>query len=554
MKKIGLFAFLIFVAGSLFAQLDEGKKMLDYERFQSAANIFKSLLDKNPNNTEAAYWLGQTYIQNVENSDTAAVKELYQKTLQANPNDALMMVGVGEVELMEGKTTDARNHFEAAINMTKKKNLAGILLAVGRANIDTKDGDLNYAVDKLKQAAERDKKSVEIQIALGDAYRKLIEGGNAITAYQEALMLDPHAARASFMMGRIYETQGYSQENIYMRHYLDAIREDPKFAPVYYWLYMYYYKRDVNKARDFLKDYVAVADQNSKLCYAEASLFYVSKLYEQTIAKADSCITGTTGEKPFPNLYGLKAYAYDKLNDKENARKYFEEFFQKVNPENIGPKDYATYGSVLLGFPDETAKAEQMIDKAVETDTLMKNKLEYITDVAKSMFTQKNYPEAAKWYSKVLKIDTGYGKVDLFWAGYADYLSSNYATADSIFKVYQNKYPEDMQGWYLGARAQEGLDSAGLQGLAKPAYDQIIAMSDTIPDKESIKQYLLPAYQYMVPYYYSVAKQVDSAYKYNNKILEIDPGNAAAATNKKAFEAYLKQYGSSPANKQDQKK
>jgi len=550
MKKIGLFTFLMILATSLFAQsIGEGKKYLDYERFQSAARVFKSLLEKNPNNTEAAYWLGQTYLQNSENTDTAAAKKLYQTTLQANPNDALMMIGVGEIELMEGNTADARNHFEAAINMTKKKNLPEILLAVGRANVDTKAGDAHYAVEKLKEAADRDKKNVDILIALGDAYRKLIDGANATTAYQNALLIDPHAARAAFMMGRIYETQGFNQEPIYMRFYNDAINADPNFAPVYYWLYAYYYKRDVNKAREYLNKYVTVADQNSKLCYAEASLYYVSKMYEKTIEKADSCINNAMDEKPFPNLFGLKAYAYDKMNDSANAKKYFEEFFARVNPEKIGPNDYLTYGKVLLAFPDQTEKAAEMINKGVDLDTNKQNKITYIKDIAKSMYDKKNYAQAGRWYTKVLAMDTSFGKVDLYWAGYSDYLASNYKAADSVFNIYQQKYPDDVLGLYLGARSREGIDTTGEKGLAKPLYEQIIAIGDTISNKDSIKARLIPAYRYMVVYNYKIAENVDSAYYFNKKILELDPNDATALANREAFESYLKKVKNSPAKK-----
>lgn len=553
MKKIGIFVFLILMTGGLFAQMDEGMKMLNYERFQSAANIFKSVLDKDAKNTEAAYWLGQTFIQNTENVDTAAVKSLYQKTLQENPNDPLLMVGVGEVELLEGKTTDAKNHFDAALALVKKKGTVPVLLAIGRANIDTKDGDLKYAVDVLNQAAAAKKLSKEeqldIQMRLGDAYRKLIEGGNAVTHYQQALMLDPNAARASFMMGRIYETQGITQENIYMNYYYDAIREDPHFAPVYYWLYQYYYNRDVNKARQYLNDYVENTDQDSKLCYAQASLFYVSKLYEQTIAKADSCIGGSGTEKPFPNLFGLKAYAYDKLNDKDNARKFFEEFFQRVNPDNIGPNDYLTYGKVLFKFPGEENLAAQYIEKAVNLDTLKANKVNYITDVAKTMFNNKDYAQAAVWYTKLLAMDTAQSIVDLYYSGYSNYLASNYTTADSIFNIYNTKYPTDLTGLLLGARTKEAMDTSGKEGLAKPLWDRIIAIGDTSTNKDAMKAYLLPAYKYMVAYFYNVKEDIESAAGFNTKILELDPTDANATANGKVFEAMLKNRANNSAKK-----
>jgi len=548
MKKLGILTSLLLIGNMIFAQsIDEGKKFLNYERFESAQNQFQQILKSDPNNEEAIYWLGQTYLQNTENIDTAAAKDIYQKGLQANPNSPLLMVGVGEIELMAGKTNEARNHFETAINLTKKKNLDETLLAVGRANIDTKAGDAVYAVEKLKEAADRNNKSAEIQIALGDAYRKLIDGANATIAYQNALAIDPNNARASFMIGRIYETQGYGQEPIYMRYYMDAIRENDKFAPVYYWLYSYYYQRDVNKAREYLNKYVAVADQDSKNCYAEASLLYVSKLYDQAIAKADSCI-GMKGEKPFPNLYGLKAYAYDKKGDSANAKKYFEEFFAKVNPDKIGPGDYATYAKVLLKFPGNEALAESYIDKALTLDTIPEKRMGYVKDIAKNFFDQKDYLNAGKWYGKILDIDTAYGKVDLYYAGYSDYLGGNYKAADSVFNLYQQKYPEDTYGWFLGAHAKEGIDSTGANGLAKGDYEMIIKIADTTKDLSKIKDHLITAYRYMVAYFYNVQHNKDSAIVYNNKILEIAPTDQTALKTKEA----LQPGGatpSSPANK-----
>ena len=554
MKKLGLLTFLIFMVSVLFAQsIDEGKKMLNYERFQSAAEIFNKLLTADPNNVEAAYWLGQTYLQNTDNTDSVAAKALYQKTLQANPQSALMMVGVGQVELMEGKLQDARNRFETAINLTKKRDLDEILLAVGRANVDAKNGDAVYAVEKLKQAADRNKKSAAIQLVLGDAYRKLIDGANATIAYQNALALDPGNARASFMIGRIYETQGYGQEAIYMKYYNDAINADPQFAPVFYWLYSYFYERDVNKARDYLTKYIAVADKDSKNCYAEASLLYVSKLYQQAIDKADGCITGAAG-KPFPNLYGLKAYAYDKLGDSLNAKKYFEEFFAKVNPEKIGPGDYATYASVLFEFPGNEAKASEYINKAIALDTVLTSKMKYVKDIGKRFYDEGNFEVAAKWYTKVLDMDSTYGKVDLFYAGYSNYRAGNYKTADSVFVLYQQKFPSDLYGWYLGARSKEGIDTSGEAGLAKPDYEKIIALADTIADKQSIKDKLIPAYRYMVAYYYNILKDAPTANKYNDLILTVDPADATALKTKDAFASVLKSKSSTDSTQLPPKK
>lgn len=544
-KQISLFVSFIFLGKILLAQsIDDGKKFLSYERFTSAKDIFSKMVAANPNDVDAVYWLGQTYIQNTDNTDSLAAKQLYQKTLQANPNAALLLVGMGEVELKEGKKQDARSRFETAINLTKKRDLPDILLAVGRANVDTKNGDALYAIDKLKEAADKDKKNAEIQMVLGDAYRKMIDGANATIAYQNALALDPKNARPSFMIGRIFETQGYGQEAIYLKYYNDAIAADPNFAPVYYWLYQYYYKRDVNKAKEYLTKYIAVSDTDSKNCYAEASLLYVSQSYQQAITKADQCIT-SAGDQAFPNLYGLKAYSYDKMGDSLNAKKYFEEFFAKVNPDKIGPNDYATYGRVLLklGGADslETlhndSLASMYIDKAVALDTVPANKLDYIKSTAESLAGAQKYDKAGDWYAKVLNQKKDYGKVDLYYTGYNYYRGGNYRASDSIWGLYMQKFPEDIFGAYMRARASEGIDTSGEQGLAKPYYEKVIAIGDTTTDKESIKDKLIPAYRYMVAYSYNVQKDKETALQFNDKILAIDPADPTALKTKDALNA-----------------
>jgi len=541
MKKIGFVASLILMGNALFAQsIKEGKQFLNRERYQSAEGVFQQILAKEPNNTEAAYWLGQTYLDNDRAYiDTAAAKALYQKMLQANPNDGLLMIGMGEINLMAGNKDAARNQFETAINNSKKRDLPDILYAVGRANIEPNNGDFLYGIQKLQQAAEKDKKNPEIYNEIGLGYWKLHDGGNATANFQTALSLDPTDAMASFYIGRIFQTQGYGQEPIYMRYYNDAIREDPNYAPAYYWLYTYYYNRDVNKAAEYLNKYIAVADNDSKNCYAKASLLFVSKKYEQSITQANACID-SAGNKSDPNLYGLKGYAYNEMGDSIKAKEAFDKFFAVANPQKIGPNDYKTYGQILMKIPGQESAGVEYINKAINLDTLAANKIKYAKDVAQSLANDKKYAEAGQWYGRVLSLDSSYGKTDLFYAGYDDYLGGNYKSADSVFKLYQQKYPGDVYGWYLGAHAEEAIDSAET-GMAKPLYQKVIEIGDTTQDKSTIKDKLIPSYRYMVAYYYNLKQQVDSAIMYNNKILELDPTDATALKTKDALENVQKQ-------------
>lgn len=538
MRKIKIISFLLsflISANILFAQsIDEGKRFLYYERYNSAKDVFNKLVNANPNNIDAAYWLGQTYLGE---EDSISSKALYQKTLNANPNSPLMLVAMGHIALLENQNNDARNRFETAISLTKGKDY-NVINAISRANVDTKAGDAVYAIGKIKTIPEN-KRTAEIWTTLGDAYRKLIDGANAQLAYQSALAVDPNYARASFMIGRLYQTQGFTQELYYMKYYNEAITKDPKFAPVYVWLSQYYYKRDINKAKEYLDKYIAVADADTQNCYYQASYLYASGQYQQTITKANECISAG-GKNPHPSLFGLKAFAYDKLGDSANAKTFFEMYFQKQNPEKLESGDYAKYGLVLLKFPGNEATAAGYIQKAIALDTLEENKIEYITSVANSYLASKNYNEAAKWYTKLFSIKKNVTRTDIYNAGYNYYRGGNYKATDSIFGLYQQKYPEDILGVYMRARASEGIDTAGVLGLAKPYYEKVIQLGEASTDTARVKSQLIVAYNYMIAYYYNVKKDKATALSYNDKILAIDPTNAQAIKNKAALTAPVK--------------
>ena len=155
--KFGLLAlFALLLSSTMKAQtLDEGKKFMYYERYQSAKNVFQKLVEVAPVNPEAVYWLGISIMAGADYStkSLAEAKEIYRKALEANSNSALLIAAMGNIELREGKTQDARNRFETALSLSQNKDLL-VLTAVGMANsdFDNKYADPAYAIEKLKIA------------------------------------------------------------------------------------------------------------------------------------------------------------------------------------------------------------------------------------------------------------------------------------------------------------------------------------------------------------------------------------------------------------------
>ncbi len=524
--KAGLLFIAVFIsANALKAQtIEEGKKFLYYERYKSAKSVFEKLLAANPNNVDAAYWLGQSLILPDDNSNVAAAKELYQKTLMANPNSPILLAGMGHIELLEKKDADAKNRFETAISLTQAKS-APVLYAVGVANVLALNGDANYAVDKLKLAtALKNMKDPDVFVALGDAYKKLTDGGNAQKSYEGALALNPNYARASYRIGKIYQTQGFAQEEIYMRYYNEAIAKDPAYGPVYENLYQYYYLTNVTKSAEYLEKFLANTDDDPKNCYYRASMKYAQGLFADAITKADECL-GATPE-PYPNLYGLKGYAYNKLNDSINAKASFETYFKKQVPEKIGPTDHKTYAEILLKFPGNDSIAGLSMEKAIAADTTENGKVALLKSMAASYETQKKFKEAADWYAKIVGVRKDTRKTDLFNAGNNYTKAGDYDKSIAIFDSYIQKFPDETFGYYMNAKNFLKKDSADIEGKGFTNYTKIVDMTDQVKGKPGENDRIKGSLRYLIEYYANVKRNKDSALFYTDKAIALDSTDA----------------------------
>lgn len=517
-----------------FAQsVEDGRKLLYYEKYNSAKETLEKALASKPDDVGAAYWLGQTLIAL---NDVAGAKKVYQTALQSNGSEPLLLVGMGNVELIEHKGNDARQRFETAISLSKGKDV-DVLNAVGRANANAPDGDAKYAVEKLKQATEvRRFKDPFVYINMGDAYRKLLDGGAAVTSYQSALNLDPNLASAEYKIGKIYITQGNEQASIFLRHFEKAVELDPAYAPAYYDLYAYWYSRDVNKARDYFAKYKANTDFTPSVEAEEISLVYASGDFKGAIAKADEKLK-KDGDKASPKLYRVKAYAYDKLGDSLNALQNMELFFAKGDSSLFLPDNYVKMAQISAKFPDKLNQADSYFNKAIALDTLLKNKVDYATAAANMYKKISNREKSAEWLTKILSIDTGYGKLELFYAGWENFYGEKYPTADSVFNLYKQKYPDDMQGYYGGFRTKWAIDSTMEQGL--PVNDAMkfaeIAGQDSVKNKSA----LLLAYGYLAGYNANQLKDYEKAIFYLDKMIGLDPNNVDAKNNRDILQKAL---------------
>lgn len=540
MKNKMRFSLLVAGVASLcnvaFAQsVDQGKKFLYYERFKSANDVFDKILASNPNNIDAVYWKGQTLLAM---KDSVGAGDLYSKALQTNGNAPLLLAGMGGVELRLHKTADARAHFETALSLSKAKDV-NVLNAIANANVDARDGDAAYAIEKANLATQtKNFNNPETYLLLGDAYRKQIDGGNAVQNYQKALTLDAKLAEAKYKIGKIYETQ--NNKEFFLQAFDDAVALDPSYAPAYYELFYYWYFRDVNKAAGYLDKYVANADPGPEVEYLKTDFLYASGKFPDAKTKAQGLIT-SLGDKVSPRMYKMIAYVNDTLNDLAGAKQYIDTYFTKQDPAAIVSADYEERGHIKAKSPDSTVALTAFDDYklAIQQDSLPENKAKYAaeaSDLAKKSGNKKALAEVAgiAYNAKKNPVNT-----DLYNWGIANYQAGNYKTADSIFcGIYESKFPTEIYGYLWCARSKQAQDdSLNSQGLAVEAYQKLADVARGLDstakvagsaDSTKYKAQVLNSYFYLASYSNDVKHDKPSAIMYMQKVLEVDPANQTA--------------------------
>lgn len=522
MKRLFSLVIGMVVTGNLlFAQsVDQGKKEFYYERFSSAKKTFESVLAANPNNLEAVYWLGQSFMAL---KDSIAAKDLYSKSLQQNGNAPLLLAGMGQVELLEGKTADARQRFETAILMTKSKDV-NVLNAIGFANVKARAGDPAYAIDKLNMATQlKDFKNPDTYIIMGDAYRKLIDGGNAVTSFNKALGFDPRMAAAKHKIGLVYKTQ--NNKEYFLPAFEEAVTLDPNYAPAYYELFFYYYNRDINKAAGYFDKYLAVSDPNPDNEYDRISIIYARKLYPEAIAAAQQKLSAE-GDKADPKYYKLIAYSYDETGDSTNAKKFMEQYFSKQKPADVVTKDYSFYAK-LLGKFNETDLAYKNYQSAIDSDTAMDNKFDLMREASELAKKNGDRKGQANWLGKIYYSKAKTNNRDLYDYGFAHYQAANYDSSYALFVQYRDKYPNEIFGFLWAARSMQAKDTSLELGLAVVEYEKLADAGKRI-DSVKFKNQIVQAYGIIASYQNNIKKDKAAAISYLQKILDIDPTNASA--------------------------
>ncbi len=497
---------LALTAGSLTAQaqttLNDGIKMLQYERYESARRILTPLAT----DARANYYLGLAQLGD-EDYETA------RATFAKYPDDAANIAGMAQLAFAQRDATNGNRLAEQAASKGSKKDVEPLRFA---ADAFLKGGDAQRAVDLYNKFLEK-KDDPTVRIALGDAYLKLPGGGGqAMTTYEGVVAKDPKNSLAYSRIGSVW----YSARNyeLALKNYGEAKNTDMENPLPYRDLSnAYFYSGSYQNARKNIEEYLKYSDKSPANDQQYLNLLYLTKDYPATISKANELMAG--GKKS-PGLYGMLAYSQMETKDAANALTNARSYFATQKSGKLFPADYMNMGRIMLmnGMTDSANYYYQM---AATKDTSANKSVTY-KQLGETFKDAKDYPRAAEWYGKLVKEYPQSPAIDYFWAGAMGYYSKDYLGAEKIFTQMETKYPDQPSATYWRGRVAAAMDEDGKSGIGVPFYEKWLG---TTAEKKNGD--LMQAYQYLTLFYYNKGDKAKMN-MYLDKITTLEPDNAFA--------------------------
>jgi tetratricopeptide (TPR) repeat protein len=174
-------------------------------RYADAVAEYKKAIEANPNAPDLHFRLGRALL--LESHDPAVLDQAaneFRSELKLSPEDAACEFQLGQIAQVEGKTGEAKAHFERALQLSP--NFVQALIASGKLSVQAKD--YKQAIFLLSRATALQPASETAHYALLTAYR---DSGDMERAKAEKATLDrlqkPPAGEFSDFLKKLGEKQ-----------------------------------------------------------------------------------------------------------------------------------------------------------------------------------------------------------------------------------------------------------------------------------------------------------------------------------------------------------
>ena len=511
-------------------------------------------------------------------------KDIFQKGTDANANDPLNYIGLAKVAVLlnDYKTaadlrTKARTYLPPYKSIKKifppAPEYAFALAKMAESYIRENEVDTGAALPLIREAVKIDPKDPDIYLIAGDIYILAHDGSNAIKNYNFAQYLDPKSPTAAMKIGNIYVRGKSFQAAI--PNFEDAINLDANFAPAYRELgQLYYLAGRLEQSKTNYKKYLDLTAGNipAKTRYINA-LFYAGD-YDEVIKNVEE-VLAVDPSRAYMNRLAGYSYYEKKNPDYDKALFYMDELFKKVAADRILPKDYHYTARILMkknanyaknvdelasvqsqldkekaklssasaadkpkvkasvdaiaakvatlsaGIDQQTKELDKGFDNYAKVLSLKPGDKGLLSEIASNYYSVRRYDMAAKTWGQM--IDPDNWKADeMMQVGRAYYNGEKLKTADSVFNVVMKKYPTYVPAFVWDARTYSKMDPDTKLGLAKPKFEELVAVAkgDSLKyESEMIEALGYLGYYNMMKDNYALSRAI------YERMVALDPNN-----------------------------
>ncbi|WP_281637237.1 tetratricopeptide repeat protein [Flavobacterium marginilacus] len=546
-------ALLAVVATGRAQDLNQAKKAIDAEQFESAKSILKSIIAAKPTNGTADFYLGNVYLlQN--NADSAKI--YYQKGLTASEGARLNNIGLGLIDLDNGNAAAAEEKFALAIKDIRKKDIEEYIF-IGRAYTFSNNPDYKKALEYLNRAKLINPQDAQLNLALGNAYFGDKNQNEAYSAYRNAYTIDNTMIRAKMQLGVLLKgAKAYTEA---VKAYDEVIAINANYGPVYRELAETYYlwgrnepskyKVYIEKALLNYEKYLSLTDYSVSSRMRHADFLVLAGEYKALEAEANKMVELDKVNPRILRYLGISAY---QNGNYEVAIKSLESFISDAANKVIA-FDYQVLGFSKIkkaigedGKNLDTALFDNgLLDvkKSAEMDAngLAPN----ISDIGKKLYELKLFKQAATIYEiAVANKESKNYTLDNFYLGNSLYFDNTrkdvkpdpvaLQRADLAYAAVIEASPKTQDAYLYRARTNSLLENDEMTIKYYNDYVNIVTEKGAEElAKPAVIKKLIESYNTAGASYANSDKT--KAIEYFNKTLVIDPANQYALDSLKSL-------------------
>ncbi|WP_264566560.1 tetratricopeptide repeat protein [Flavobacterium sp. N3904] len=552
--KVLSFAFLAFVAISHAQDINQAKKAIDAEQFESAKTILKSIINAKPTNGTASFYLGNVYmLQN--NIDSAKI--YYQKGLEGSEGAKLNNIGFGLIDLDNGNEAAAEEKFALATKDLRKKDIEEYLY-IGRAYTFSTKPNYKKAIEVLNKAKAINPQDPQLNLALGNAYFGDKNQNDAYSAYRNAYTIDNTLIRAKMQLGVLLKgAKAYTEA---IKAFDEVIAINPNYGPVYRELAETYYlwgRNEPSKYRIYVdkalvnyEKYLSLTDYSIHSRMRHADFLVLAGEYKALEAEANKMVELDKVNPRILRYLGFSAY---QNGNYDVAIKSLVSFIE--NPSNkVIALDYQTLGFARI------KKAVGEDGKAVDNDLFDKGVLDVkkasemdpnglsinLSELGKKLYELKLYKQAASLYEiAVANKESKNYVLDNFYLGNCLYFDNTrkdivkpdpiaLQRADQAYATVIEASPKTQDAYIYRARTNSLLENDEM--TIKYYNDYVTIVTEKGPEelaKPAVIKKIIESYNTSAASYANTDKA--KAIEYFNKTLVLDPANEYALSSLKAL-------------------